>query len=136
MLKAVAPIPRARASPASTSGDRGHSPHAHGDAAGARRVCRDLLSRSPENERAGVYWTSAAPMRRPGSPRRRGPATSKRPAARLNTRGIPALGVLDRRAQRVGDAEKNLAQAESLYRRGLSNAEGLTEVLLQRAVMQ
>jgi tetratricopeptide (TPR) repeat protein/predicted Ser/Thr protein kinase len=136
MLKAVAPdSPRSRLTRLDDLAIEATRRTLTGDAAGAAAVCRDLLSRSPENERAGVYLDLGRAYEKAGQPEKA--RASYLEAARRSPQYAAAflrLGVLDRRAQRVGDAEKNLAQAESLYR-ALSNAEGLTEVLLQRAVM-
>jgi tetratricopeptide (TPR) repeat protein/predicted Ser/Thr protein kinase len=136
MLKAVAPdSPRSRLSRLDDLAIESTRRTLTGDAVGAAAVCRDLLSRSPENEKAGVYLDLGRAYEKAGQPEKA--RASYLEAARRSPQYAAAflrLGVLDRRAQRVADAEKNLSQAESLYR-ALSNAEGLTEVLYQRGVM-
>ena len=136
VLKAVAPdSPRSRLSRLDDLAIEAIRRMLTNDAAGAAAVYGELLARSPESEKAGVLLDLGRAYEKAGQPdKARG---SFLEAARRSPQYAAAflrLGVLDRRAQRVADAEKDLAQAESLYR-SLSNAEGLTEVLYQRGVM-
>ena len=136
MLKAVAPdSPRSRLSRLDDLAIEAIRRTLTNDAAGAAATYRDLLSRTPESEKAAVLLELGRAYEKAGQPDKA--RASFLEAARRSPQYAAAflrLGVLDRRAQRVADAEKDLAQAESLYR-SLSNAEGLTEVLYQRAVM-
>jgi tetratricopeptide (TPR) repeat protein/predicted Ser/Thr protein kinase len=136
VLKAVAPdTPRSRLSRLDDLAVEAIRRALTNDAAGAAAVYRELLSRSPESEKAAVLLDLGRAYEKAGQPEKA--RASFLEAARRSPQYAAAflrLGVLDRRAQRVADAEKDLAQAESLYR-ALSNAEGLTEVLYQRAVM-
>ncbi len=136
MLKAVAPdAPRSRLSRLDDLSVEAIRRALTGDAAGAVAVYRDLLSRAPAAEKAGVYLDLGRAYDKAGQPDQA--RASFLEAARRSPQYAAAflrLGVLDRRAQRVADAEKDFAQAESLYR-ALSNTEGLTEVLYQRGVM-
>ena len=136
MLKAVVPGgPRSRLSRLDDLAVEAIRRTLTNDAAGAVAVYGALLSRSPESEKAAVYLDLGRACEKAGRP---GQArASFLEAARRSPQYAAAflrLGVLDRRAQRVADAEKDFSQAESLYR-ALSNAEGLTEVLYQRSVM-
>jgi tetratricopeptide (TPR) repeat protein/predicted Ser/Thr protein kinase len=136
MLKAVAPdSPRSRLSRLDDLAVEAIRRTLTNDAAGAAAVYGDLLARSPESDKAAVLLDLGRAYEKAGQPQKA--RASFLEAARRSPQYAAAflrLGVLDRRAQRVADAEKDLAQAESLYR-ALSNAEGLTEVLYQRAVM-
>ncbi len=136
MLKAVAPdSPRSRLSRLDDLAVEAIRRTLTNDAAGAVAIYRDLLSRTPESGKAAVLLDLGRAYEKAGQPDKA--RASFLEAARRSPQYAAAflrLGVLDRRAQRVADAEKDLAQAESLYR-SLSNTEGLTEVLYQRAVM-
>jgi len=136
MLKAVAPdSPRSRLSSLDDLAVEAIRRTLTNDAAGAAAIYGELLSRTPESGKATVLLDLGRAYEKAGQPEKA--RASFLEAARRSPQYAAAflrLGVLDRRAQRVADAEKDLAQAESLYR-SLSNAEGLTEVLYQRAVM-
>ena len=136
MLKAVAPDgPRSRLSRLDDLAIEAIRRTLTNDAAGAAGLYRELLDRTPESGKAAVLLDLGRAYEKAGQPDKA--RASFLEAARRSPQYASAflrLGVLDRRAQRVADAEKDLAQAESLYR-SLSNTEGLTEVLYQRAVM-
>ncbi len=136
MLKAVAPdSPRSRLSRLDDLAVEAIRRTLTNDASGAAAIYAQLLARSPESDKAAVLLDLGRAYEKAGQPDKA--RASFLDAARRSPQYAAAflrLGVLDRRAQRVADAEKDLAQAESLYR-ALSNAEGLTEVLYQRAVM-
>ncbi len=136
MLKAVAPGgPRSRLSRLDDLAIEATRRALTNDASGAASIYRELLDRAADSDKAGVYLDLGRAYEKAGEPERA--RASFQEAARRSPQYAAAflrLGVLDRRAQRVADAEKNLAQAESLYR-SLSNSEGLTEVLYQRGVM-
>jgi tetratricopeptide (TPR) repeat protein/predicted Ser/Thr protein kinase len=136
VLKAVAPdSPRSRLSRLDDLAVEAIRRTLTNDAAGAAVVYGELLARSPDSEKAAVLLDLGRAYEKAGQPDKA--RASFLEAARRSPQYAAAflrLGVLDRRAQRVADAERDLGQAESLYR-ALSNAEGLTEVLYQRAVM-
>ena len=136
VLKAVAPdSPRSRLSRLDDLAVEAIRRTLTNDAAGAAVVYAELLSRSADGDKAAVLLDLGRAYEKAGQPDKA--RASFLEAARRSPQYAAAflrLGVLDRRAQRVADAEKDLAQAESLYR-SLSNSEGLTEVLYQRGVM-
>ena len=136
MLKAVAPdSPRSRLSRLDDLAVEAIRRTLTNDAAGAAAIYGQLLARSPESQKAAVLLDLGRAYEKAGQPEKA--RASYLEAARRSPQYAAAflrLGVLDRRAQRVADAEKDFSQAESLYR-SLSNTEGLTEVLYQRAVM-
>ncbi len=105
------------------------------DPAGAAALYRQLLDRVPENEKAAAYLDLGRACEKAGQPVEA--LASYRQAASRSPQYAAAflhLGVLDRRAQRFADADKNLARAESLYQ-ALSNTEGIIAVLYERGVM-
>ena len=105
------------------------------DPAGAAALYRQLLQRVPESEKAAAYLDLGRACEKAGQPVEA--LASYRQAASRSPQYAAAflhLGVLDRRAQRFADADKDFARAESLYQ-ALSNTEGIIAVLYERGVM-
>jgi len=105
------------------------------DPAGAVALYRQLLARVPEGEKAAAYLDLGRACEKAGQPAEA--LASYRQAAGRSPQYAAAflhLGVLDRRAQRFADADKDFARAESLYQ-ALSNTEGIIAVLYERGVM-
>ena len=106
-----------------------------GDFAGAANIYRDLVGRAPAAEKANAYLDlgRAYEKNEKAKPAQEAylEATrrqSQNPAAWLR------LATLYSRQMQAVDADRAFAQAEQLYR-SLSNLEGVTEVLYQRAVL-
>jgi tetratricopeptide (TPR) repeat protein/predicted Ser/Thr protein kinase len=135
MLRAVPP----GASPRLTRAERSYLQALQftltGDFPGAARTYRELLLRAPPAERADAYLDLGRAYDKQEKTKEAADAyresihlQSQNPAARLR------LAILYGRQSQRDKASQAFQQAEQLYR-GLSNLEGVTEVLYQRAVL-
>ena len=106
-----------------------------GDFPGAAQIYRDLLSHAPPAEKADAYLDLGRAYDKEDKTKEAADAyresihlQSQNPAAWLR------LAILYGRQSQRDNASQAFQQAEQLYR-GLSNLEGVTEVLYQRAVL-
>ena len=135
MLRAVPP----GASPQLTRAEQSYMQALHftltGDFAGAVGIYRDLVRRAPKTEKANAYLDLGRAYEK--SEKAKEAVDAYQQAARLQSQNPAAwlrLATLYGRQGQQSAAAEAFPKAEQLYR-SLSNLEGVTEVLYQRAVL-
>ncbi len=135
MLRAVPP----GASPRLTGSERSYLQALQltltGDFSGAARIYRDMLSHAAAPEKAGAYLDLGRAYDK--QEKSKEAADAYRESIHLQSQNPAAwmrLAILYGRQSQREPASQAFQQAEQLYR-GLSNLEGVTEVLYQRAVL-